>query len=1021
MKIRIFALARDLGLDSKVLIDLCEEAGVPLRNALATISEEERDQVVAYIRKKGAAPAAEQAPEITPVRDQAPVGRKVPVIGTPPKGTQRTAQELSEQEELPPQLEVTPPQPEIVDRQTQPETPEVVAETAPAYLTPVAAPEVPAAVTPQAPPAEEPAATPGQPSAEVAPAPAPVAIAAPEVPAPTPVVQPAPAVTPPAAVVPTPPPTPAPSAAPVVTQPAPAAPAVAKITTPPAAPPAIPTAPAALSRSATPPAQPAPPKPPVAAAPLTPPPIDPRQRPRMQQVREMRPIGSVKDREQAASQGQRPPGGPIRVNRDKAAPRPLVAAPPEYVAPVVRKPKPKEEKVQKPDMSLSDLVDRRSPLADQLQALRRAREEHEAVDTPGAPGAPAAPAAKGRPSANRGSLLRELRESREAERQAKKQKRKKRSGVAELKTTAQISFPVTVRNLSEAIGRPAKSILGLLLRQGRMVTINDELGEEEAMEVAMELGVDLSFKRSRDIEAELLASLDHEDPPELMRSRPPIITILGHVDHGKTTMVDRIRNANVAAGEFGGITQHIAAYQVNYEGHKLTFVDTPGHAAFGEMRSRGANVTDIVVLVVAADDGVMPQTVECISHAKNAGVPVVVALNKIDLPGVNEDRILQQLAQHEILPAEWGGEYEVVRTSGATGRGIDKLLETLILTAELHEIRANPQREALGVCLESFRDEGRGALAWFIVQKGTLRIGDVVLCGSTYGRIRAMYNDRDELVEEAGPSVPVKISGLSDVPGAGDHFFVMKDIEEARETAESRLHEGRRESLSNRVSPRTLEDILNQPRAGEGIQDLPLILKADSPGSIEALRSEIGKFEHPEVRVEIIHYGIGGVNESDVYLASAAGAIIIAFHVVAEDRAQALAEREGVEIRRYNIIYEVTDHIRLALQGLLRPERVEVSTGRAIVLRTFNISRFGTIAGCRVLNGTIARDSRIHLIRDQKVLNDYRIGSLKREKDDAKEVREGMECGIRLEGFNDVKEGDLLEAYRVDEIKRTLS
>jgi translation initiation factor IF-2 len=735
----------------------------------------------------------------------------------------------------------------------------------------------------------------------------------------------------------------------------------------------------------------------------------------------MRPIGSVKDREQAASQGQRPPGGPIRVNRDKAAPRPLVAAPPEYVAPVVRKPKPKEEKVQKPDMSLSDLVDRRSPLADQLQALRRAREEHEAVDTPGAPGAPAAPAAKGRPSANRGSLLRELRESREAERQAKKQKRKKRSGVAELKTTAQISFPVTVRNLSEAIGRPAKSILGLLLRQGRMVTINDELGEEEAMEVAMELGVDLSFKRSRDIEAELLASLDHEDPPELMRSRPPIITILGHVDHGKTTMVDRIRNANVAAGEFGGITQHIAAYQVNYEGHKLTFVDTPGHAAFGEMRSRGANVTDIVVLVVAADDGVMPQTVECISHAKNAGVPVVVALNKIDLPGVNEDRILQQLAQHEILPAEWGGEYEVVRTSGATGRGIDKLLETLILTAELHEIRANPQREALGVCLESFRDEGRGALAWFIVQKGTLRIGDVVLCGSTYGRIRAMYNDRDELVEEAGPSVPVKISGLSDVPGAGDHFFVMKDIEEARETAESRLHEGRRESLSNRVSPRTLEDILNQPRAGEGIQDLPLILKADSPGSIEALRSEIGKFEHPEVRVEIIHYGIGGVNESDVYLASAAGAIIIAFHVVAEDRAQALAEREGVEIRRYNIIYEVTDHIRLALQGLLRPERVEVSTGRAIVLRTFNISRFGTIAGCRVLNGTIARDSRIHLIRDQKVLNDYRIGSLKREKDDAKEVREGMECGIRLEGFNDVKEGDLLEAYRVDEIKRTLS
>ncbi|MFM7036994.1 MAG: translation initiation factor IF-2 [Planctomycetaceae bacterium] len=998
MKIRIFALARDLGLDSKVLIDLCEEAGVRLRNALATISEEERDQVVAYIRKKGSAPAADQpAADISPLRDQPTVGRRVPVIGTPPRSMLRGSAESGDQEGAGPPPEMIPespasstPEPHVVQ-----EVGEAVAETAPTYQ------------TSPAPFVEEQAAVPVPPP-EPEPLPARVE-AAPE---------PLPEVSGPAG----------PAAAPVPTIPIPVPTTV--VAASPAAPPAtsIPATPAVTAAAATPPAVSAvapatpttPPRPPSPATPQAPPPIDLRQRPKIQQVREMRPIGSVKDREQVSSPAQRP-SGPIRVNRDKAAPRPLVAAPPEYVAPVVRKPKPKEEKVQKPDMSLSDLVDRRSPLADQLQALRRAREEHEAVETPGTPGAPAAPAAKGRPSPNRGSLLKELRESREAERQAKKQKRKKRSGVAELKTTAQISFPVTVRNLSEAIGRPAKSILGLLLRQGRMVTINDELGEEEAMEVAMELGVDLSFKRSRDIEAELLASLDHEDPPELMQSRPPIITILGHVDHGKTTMVDKIRNANVAGGEFGGITQHIAAYQVNYEGHKLTFVDTPGHAAFGEMRSRGANVTDIVVLVVAADDGVMPQTVECISHARNAGVPVVVALNKVDLPGINEDRILQQLAQHELLPAEWGGEYEVVRTSGATGRGIDKLLETLILTAELHEIRANPQREALGVCLESFRDEGRGALAWFIVQKGTLRIGDVVLCGSTYGRIRAMYNDRDELVEEAGPSTPVKISGLSEVPGAGDHFFVMKDIEEARETAESRLQEGRRESLSNRVSPRTLEDILNQPRDGEGIQNLPLILKADSPGSIEALRSEIGKFEHPEVRVEVIHFGIGGVNESDVYLASAAGAIIIAFHVVAEDRAQALAEREGVEIRRYNIIYEVTDHIRLALQGLLRPERVEVSTGRAIVLRTFNISRFGTIAGCRVLNGTISRDSRVHLIRDQKVLNDYRIGSLKREKDDAKEVRDGMECGIRLEGFNDVKEGDLLEAYRIDEIKRTLS
>lgn len=969
MKIRIFALARDLGLDSKVLIDLAEEAGVKLRNALATISEEERDQIIAYLRRKGT-PGASEVPtsDVAPVREaQSQIGR-VRVIGASGRGTMRSA------DGQPYDLSAS-----SVDGEPEDAVPvEVVADDRGEGI---AASESAVEAEPEAESVEE--------LAVEAPVSEPVVL---EQVAPAEVVEPelASDVTVAGALDVSPVMTPEPPVSPV-TIPEVAAPIVA-------APAPVISAPATV------------------AAPVRHGPAgqvgDLSRRPRMQQLREMRPIGSVKDREAAAAPQPARPAGPIKVNRDKPAARPMVAAPPDYVPPVVKKPKPKEEKVQKPDMALSDLVDRRSPLADQLKALREAREEHEAPK--------ATPARPARPGMARGSLLKELRETREAERQAKKLKRKKRTGVAELKTTAQMTFPVTVRALSEAIGRPARAILGLLLKQGRMVTINDALGEDEAMEVALELGVDLSFKRTRDIEAELLASLDHEDPPELMFGRPPIITILGHVDHGKTTMVDNIRKANVAAGEFGGITQHIAAYQVDYEGHWLTFVDTPGHAAFGEMRSRGANVTDIVVLVVAADDGVMPQTVECISHAKNAGVPIVVALNKIDLPGVDEQKILSQLAQHGILAAEWGGEYEVVRTSGATGTGIDKLLETLILTAELHELKANPQREALGVCLESFRDEGRGAIAWLIVQKGTLKVGDVVLCGSTYGRIRAMYNDRDEPILEAGPSVPVKVSGLTEVPGAGDHFFVMKDIEEARETAESRLHEGRRESLSQRVTPRTLEDILNQPRDGEGVQDLPLILKADSPGSIEALRSEIGKFEHPEVRVQVIHYGIGGVNESDVYLASAAGAIVIAFHVVAEDRAQMLADREGVEIRRYNIIYEVTDHIRLALQGLLRPERVEVSTGRAIVLRTFNISRFGTIAGCRVLNGTISRDSRVHLIRDQKVLNDYRIGSLKREKDDAREVRDGMECGIRLEGFNDVKEGDLLEAYRVDEIKRTL-
>ena len=915
MKIRIFALARDLGLDSKVLIDLCEQAGVKLRNALATISEEERDTVVAYIRSKGTTTVGSTPPvEMTPVRDIPLVAGKVrQIVGIPSRASGRIQDEIEDQAD---DLEEIEPA-EVDDSEVV-----AVVEAVTAEETPVAEMETQiedaVAVEDEA-----------------------VAIE----------------------------------------------PAEIQEVLPPATSEALPKAESQ--------------------------PADAMRRPKMAKQREMRPIGSVKDREQQAAGAAAKPAGPIKVNRDRQPGRPMVAAAPTLPTPSVKKAKPREEKVQKPDMSLSEIVDRRSPLADQLKALRKARDEHEA-------GGPAPVERKTRGTANRGSLLKELRETREAERQAKKLKRRKRSGPIDLKTTASISFPITVRALSEAIGRPAKSIMSILFKAGRMVTINDELGEEEAMEVSMELGVDLSFKRGRDIEAELLASLDHEDPPELMRQRPPLITILGHVDHGKTTMVDRIRGANVAAGEAGGITQHIAAYQVNYEGHQLTFVDTPGHAAFGEMRSRGADATDIVVLVIAADDGVMPQTVECISHAKNAGVPIVVALNKIDLPGIDEQRILQQLAQHELLPAEWGGEVEVVRTSGTTGKGIDKLLETLLLTAELQEFTANPDREGLGVCLEAFRDEGRGAIAWLIVQKGTLRIGDNVLCGATYGRIRAMYNDKDEPITEAGPSTPVKVSGLSDVPGAGDHFFVMKDIEEARETAEGRLHEGRTEALSSRVTARTLEDILSVPRDGFGVQELPLILKADSPGSIEALRGEVCKFEHPEVKVQIIHSGVGGVNESDVSLASAAGAIIIAFHVIAEDRAQAAADRQGVEIRRYNIIYEVTDHIKLALQGLLRPERVEVSTGRAIVLRTFSISRFGTIAGCRVLNGTISRDGRVHMIRDQKVMNDYRIGSLKREKDDAKEVRDGMECGIRLDGFNDIKEGDLFEAYRIDEIARTL-
>lgn len=971
MAIRIFALAKELGIESKELIEYCNQAGVPAKNsALASISQEQRDVVLSYIEQKGKPKSAEPQGPLAPMRDPSldPSGkvRKIEVLSRP---------QSSRISRSGPGTATVEPEVDVADE------PEL---EAPAHAVEVIEPieEVVAVVTTkEAPKTPEEKADEAEIAAEL------IESAKTKTPL-----------------------SPKETAGPVT---------VSGETTPVAE---KPRAPLDKAREAAPvvkaeqPGVPHRPEDYIAPGGVS---------GKFIRDMEMRPRANVTDQQR---------GKPKPVKKQAKPAMPFLTQAPGVAIPKPKKPKTAEEPAaQKPDFKLTgDMLKNDAPLRQQYKRHieDRAKEEETGKPRVGGTDQKKRPykeremeeaQTKGKPKPKQRGRRSNLQDEVMQQSPGKgiRKKRKGRKGSIVYNSEAEVQLPITIRSLSEAMGRPARDLISVLFKSGTMVTVNDQISEETAMELALELGVDLAIRRGRDIEEELQTQYEQEEDPELLEPRPPVITILGHVDHGKTTLLDTIRKANVAAGEAGGITQHIAAYQVEHEGKKLTFVDTPGHAAFGEMRARGANVTDIIILVVAADDGVMPQTVECISHAKAAKVPIVVAMNKIDRPDTDEQRVLSELASHDIVASEWGGDVEVVRTSALKNIGIDKLLETLLLTAELQDYKANPHAPATGICLEAFRDEGRGVLAWVMVKKGTLKIGDVVLCGSAYGRVRAIYDDRDKEVQEAGPSTPVKIAGLDSMPGAGDQFYTMGDIEDARLAANERRSAGIAERLGTSSRPKTIAELLSKADAGK-VQDLPLILKADTPGSLEALNHELTKFEHPEVRVQIVHQGVGGVNESDVSLANAAGAIIIAFHVVADDNAAQQADREGVEIRRYDIIYEITDHIKQALEGLLIPDRVQETTGRALVLQTFKITRFGTIAGCRVLNGTIERNSRVNVIRDQKIINDYEIASLKREKDDAREVREGMECGIRLQGFNDIKEGDLLEAYKVKEVKRKL-
>ena len=591
-----------------------------------------------------------------------------------------------------------------------------------------------------------------------------------------------------------------------------------------------------------------------------------------------------------------------------------------------------------------------------------------------------------------------------------------------------LELPCTVRSFSEAAGVSAMQVQKALISMGLMLTINSVIENEYVEKLAAQLGVDLEFKAHETLEDALITKIrETEDVSEELQPRPPVVTFLGHVDHGKTSLLDYIIGTNVVAGEAGGITQHIRAYQIKKDGRAIAFVDTPGHEAFTEMRARGANVTDIAVLVVAADDGIMPQTEEAISHAKAAGVPIVVAMNKIDLPGVDPNRVLTQMTEFGLTPSQWGGETEVVPTSALTGQGMDELLETILTIADINEYRANPDRPALGTCLEAEQEGARGVIAKLIVKNGTLRVGDVVLCGSAFGRIKAMYDTLKirTRVKAAGPSMPVNVTGFDVAPQAGDSFYVLPDIAQARVIADQRSVDTRQKSLagtSARVSFDEFQRRLTDGRLAEGTERvvLNLIIRADVRGSIEAIQKELGKLEHPEVQIKILQASVGGVTLADVTLAHASQAVIIGFSVIPDEAARALAEERQVEIRRYDVIYKVTDDLRALLEGKLKPGKKVVELGQALVKQVFAISRVGAIAGCYVVRGSIERGCRIRVNRDGRTIGDYPLDSLRREKDDVKEVARGLECGIKLSGFSDVKKDDVLEAYKIEEVARTL-
>ena len=603
----------------------------------------------------------------------------------------------------------------------------------------------------------------------------------------------------------------------------------------------------------------------------------------------------------------------------------------------------------------------------------------------------------------------------------KKKKTKKELEQEEVERNAEaacgvieIGETIRVKELCEKLGKPTNDVIKNLIFLGVMAGVNQEIDFSTAEKLCEKYEV-LVEKKEEETELEAFEEETDIDEENLVK-RPPIVTIMGHVDHGKTSLLDAIRNAKVTASEAGGITQHIGAYTVALNGEKITFLDTPGHEAFTAMRARGAQVTDIVILVVAADDGIMPQTKEAINHCKAADVPMIVAINKIDRPGANVDRVKQELTEHGLVSEDWGGDTICVPVSAKTGENLESLLEMVLLTAEMQELQADPNRKAKGTVIEAKLDKGRGAVASLLIQNGTLNVGDSILVGSTYGRIRAMFDDRGKKIKSAGPSIPVEILGLSEVPAAGDRFIVCKDEKTARNMADLRKQKIKADShqASNRVS---LEDLYSQIQEGK-VKELAIVVKADVQGSVEAIRQSLEKLSTDDVKVRVIHGAVGAITETDVTLAAASNALIIGFNVRPDGNATAQSEKENIEIKTYRIIYDAIEDVKSAMIGMLEPEYKEVVNGKAEVRMTYKISNVGTIAGCYVIDGKIVRNSEVRVIRDGIVIFESTLASLKRFKDDAKEVAKGYECGLSVEKFNDLKEGDIIESFTMEAIKR---